>query len=419
MHSTRGRAHPLFEMMRGDELGRGWRSPHVREALDLCLSCKGCKSDCPVSVDMATYKAEFLSHYYRGRLRPPSAYAMGLLQVWAGFAQHAPNLINKLLDSTPFAALARQLGGISQHRDLPCFAPESFARWFERRPSRNGGRPKVVLWTDTFTNHFEPGIARAAVEVLESAGCSVSIPDRPACCGGLLYEYGMLERARRYGRRNLEVLRKYLAAGLPIVVLEPSCLSVFKDEMINLFPDDPDATKLARNTCSLDDFLIERLDYEPSHLPRAAIVHGHCHQKAFGGIDSELKLLHRMGMTTEAPNSGCCGLAGSFGYETTHYDVSMKIGEQVLLPKVREAASDTLIVSSGFSCRQQILHGTGRTAMHPAQVIELALRQQTRRPALRDLNRPKRRMIIAEAAAGIALVAAAAGFAYSRQMQVG
>lgn len=421
MHSTRGRAHLLFEMMRGDELGRGWRSPHVREALDLCLSCKGCKSDCPVSVDMATYKAEFLSHYYRGRLRPASAYAMGLIQVWAGLARLAPDLVNAATHIAPFDAIAKWFGGITQQRELPRFASRTFTQWFERRPRQNGNAQRVVLWPDTFTNNFEPEVARAAVEALESAGYAVSIPDNPVCCGRPLYEYGMLGRARRYGRRNLHVLRDALAADLPIVVLEPSCLSVFKDEMVNLFPDDPDATKLARNSYSLDDFLIERLDYEPPHFARTAIVHGHCHQKALGGIDSELKLLHRMGMQTQTPDSGCCGLAGSFGYEAGHYDVSMKIGEHVLLPKVREADDDTLIVSSGFSCREQIQHGTGRVAIHPAQVVQMALRQHARRPAVpatRDAHRT-RRAIVAEAAVGIALVATVAGLVYSRQSHLG
>ena len=276
-----------------------------------------------------------------------------------------------------------------------------------------------MLWPDTFTNHFEPDVGKAAVEALEAAGFSVIIPEAAVCCGRPLYEYGMLERARQYGRRNLEMLRGAIAAEMPVVVLEPSCLSVFKDEMHNLFADDPDASTLARNCYSLDDFLVEKADYQPPRLERLAMIHGHCHQKALGGRANEIKLLKRMGIETHAPDTGCCGLAGSFGYEAAHYDVSMKIGEHVLLPEVRQMSPDALIVTSGFSCRAQIAHGTGRNALHPAQVVQMALREAERRS--HEQIRKERRSAVRAAAAKVALgvaVAACAGIAFNRQMQM-
>ena len=367
-HTTRGRAHLLFEMLQGEAIRGGWRDDHVKESLDLCLACKGCKGDCPVNVDVATYKAEFLSHYYEGRLRPLSAYTLGLVHWWARLGSRAPALANAL------APLARPLARLAPERPLPRFARETFRSWFQNRRGGNPDGPPVLLWPDTFNNYFHPETARAAVEVLEAAGYRVELPRQMLCCGRPLYDYGMLKLARRQLRRILETLGPVVAAGVPVVGLEPSCAAVFRDELVNLFPGDETARRLSRQTVLLSEFLEQQADgYEPPRLAGKALVHGHCHHKAIMKLDAEQALLARAGLDFEVLDSGCCGLAGSFGYEREHYDVSMKCGERVLLPAVRAAAEDTLIVADGFSCREQIAHGTGRRALHLAEVLALAL----------------------------------------------
>jgi len=396
MHSTRGRARLLFEMLNGQELD-GWRDEHVAEALDLCLACKGCKTDCPASVDMATYKAEFNHHHYRGRLRPRPAYAMGLFPWWARLASKAPRLANAAASAPGIGGLLRRLGGLTPERELPRFAEETFRAWFRAReagkgkgsgsapgapgtpggPGATAGAPEdaeVLLWPDTFTNHLHPGPARAAVRVLEAAGCRVRIPGRPLCCGRPLYDFGMLDLARRQLRQVLEALRPEIRAGVPLVGLEPSCVAVFRDELPNLFPDDPDARRLAERTRLLSEFLVDGLDgWQPPTLQMDAVVHLHCHHRAVLDTGAEEEALSRLGLDYRVLDSGCCGLAGSFGFERDKYEVSMAAGERVLLPAVREADPGTLVVTDGFSCRTQIEHGTGRRALHLAEVIELAL----------------------------------------------
>jgi FAD/FMN-containing dehydrogenase/Fe-S oxidoreductase len=372
-HTTRGRAHLLFEMLQGEAIGRkGWRDPYVKEALDLCLACKGCKGDCPVSVDIATYKAEFLSHYYARRLRPPSAYALGLFHLWARLASHAPGLANAAMENRALAGAMKRLGGLAPERELPAFAQETFRDWFARRPPRSGRRGRVVLWPDTFTNYLHPETGKSAVDVLEAAGYRVELPPRPLCCGRPLYDYGMLTFAKRQLRQIIEALRSALREGVSVVGLEPSCVAVFRDELINLFPEDEDAQRLSRQSFFLTEFLV-REGFEPPTLPRRAIVHGHCHHKAIAKMTNEETLLAGLGLDFEILDSGCCGLAGSFGYEADHYGISMQIGERVLLPAVRAAAADTLVVADGFSCRQQIVHATGRRALHIAQLLQIAL----------------------------------------------
>jgi Fe-S oxidoreductase len=376
-HTTRGRAHLLFELVRGEVIGRnGWRDESVKEALDLCLACKGCKSDCPVSVDIATYKAEFLAHWYEGRPRPRAAYAMGLIDVWARLAARTAGPVNYLAQTPPLARALKRAAGLAAERDLPLFASPTFAEWFRSRGSAGGGKETVILWPDTFTNHFHPEVGRAAVEVLESAGFRVHLPRGPLCCGRPLYDFGMLARARRYLRHVLDVLSGELRAGTPVVVLEPSCLSVFKDELGNLFPDDADAERLRDQSMLLSQLLAERAGtWVPRRLSGPALIHAHCHQKALFGTEHDQELLERLGLELDDPNAGCCGLAGSFGYERgEQYEVSMKVGERALLPAVRAAPADALVVASGFSCRQQIAHATDRRALHLAEVLELALR---------------------------------------------
>jgi FAD/FMN-containing dehydrogenase/Fe-S oxidoreductase len=376
MHSTRGRTHPLFEMLQGDPMKGGWRSEAVKESLDLRLACKGCRTECPMNVDMATYKAEFLSHYYEGRLRPRHAYAMGLIDRWARLASLAPGVVN-LITHAPVVGKAFQvLGGISTWRTTPSFAPETFVSWFRRRAPRKAGRPRVLLWPDTFNNHFHPQTARAAVVVIEAAGFQVVIPPRPLCCGRPLYDFGMLDRAKTRLREILDVLRREIESGTPLVGLEPSCVAVFRDEMMNLFPMDEDARWLSASTFILSEFLEKKApDFRLPRLRRKALVQKHCHHEHVMKFDAENAVLQKLGLDYELLDSGCCGMAGSFGFEAGHYDVSVAVGERRLLPAVRAADPDTLVIADGFSCREQIAGLTDRGALHLAQVIRMAMHE--------------------------------------------
>ena len=384
-YSTRGRARLLFEMLQGEVIKDGWQSEEVKEALDWCLACKGCKSDCPTHTDMATYKAEFLSHYHEHRARPRQAWSMGRIGDWAPLAAKFPRVSNFLTQTPVLAPLAKSICGIAPERALPAFAEESFRAQFaalqeaRRKPVRarsvRRGEP-VILWVDTFSNYFRPETALAAIEVLEAAGCRVSLPPDRLCCGRPYYDFGFLDEARASLKRILESLGAPIYGGIPVVGLEPSCVAVFRDELCNLFPDDKRAQRLAKNTFTLAEFL-DRREWQPPQSrngsrPRA-LVHGHCHQKAVLGMQSELRLLARAGFDVEAPDAGCCGMAGSFGFKPEHYAVSQKIGERMLLPSVRAAAEDTLIIANGFSCREQIEQATGRKTLHLAEVLARAL----------------------------------------------
>ena len=378
-HSTRGRAHLLFEMLQGDVVKGGWRDDSVREALDLCLACKGCKGECPVNVDMATYKAEFLAHYYAGRLRPRSAYSMGLIYWWARAAALAPRLINTLTHAPGLDRLARAVAGISPARTLPTFAPQTFTAWLRAQPrpalAESARGMRVLLWPDTFNNHFHPETAIAAVETLEAAGFTVVTPPVSLCCGRPLYDFGMLDTARRLLRRTLDALQPELVAGTPIIALEPSCASVFLDEAVNLFPDDENARRLKSQTYLFSEFL-ERYapDFHAPKLARRVLAQGHCHHKALVGMGAEERLLREIVNDVETPEASCCGMAGAFGFEREHYDVSVACGERALLPAVRAASKNTIIVADGFSCREQIAQTTDRRALHTAEVVRLALR---------------------------------------------
>jgi FAD/FMN-containing dehydrogenase/Fe-S oxidoreductase len=377
-HSTRGRARLLFELMRHDsELDGGWRNKEVKEALDLCLACKGCKHECPVRVDMASYKAEFRAHYWRHRIRPPHAYALGLIYWEARLAAHAPRLANALIGTEPIAGLAKRMIGLAPQRAAPAFALQTFTDWFAAQPPPpQPPTQRVVLWPDTFTNHFEPQVAIAATRVLQQAGVEVVVPSRPLCCGRPLYDYGMLNLARRQLRQLVGALEPEIRRGTPVVTLEPSCGAVFRDELPNMLPDDQDAKRLTELTCTLGEYLEGHAEgfAPPPVLRRHALMHHHCHHKATADTEADLRLLGNLGLQVEPLNAGCCGLAGSFGYEDgAPYDVSMKAGERVLLPAVRAAPDETLIITDGFSCRHQIEHGTDRRALHLAQVVEMAI----------------------------------------------
>ena len=375
-HSTRGRAHLLFEMMNGEVIKDGWKSEAVFDALDLCLACKGCKTDCPMNVDMATYKAEFLSHYYEGKRRPRHAYSMGLIYWWARLASLAPGIVNFVTQMPGLSNLAKFAGGIAQQRSIPKFASVTFKDWFRKRGVRNADGPQVILWADTFNNYFHPEIAAAAVEVLEAAGYRVLTPAQSLCCGRPLYDFGMLDTAENLIAETLASLRPHIQAGTPIVGLEPSCVAVFRDEMPDLFPHDEDAKRLAGQFFTLSEFLEHKTPhYKAPKLERKAIIHGHCHHRSALGFDAEKKLYADMKLDHKVLDDTCCGMAGSFGFEEGKYDVSMKVGNLGVLKSVREASKDTIIIADGFSCRTQIEQGSNRRALHTAQVLKMALEE--------------------------------------------
>ncbi|GAA3742608.1 FAD/FMN-containing dehydrogenase/Fe-S oxidoreductase [Spinactinospora alkalitolerans] len=376
-HSTRGRARLLFEMLRGDAIGDGWRSREVNDALDLCLACKGCKTDCPVNVDMATYKAEFLAHHYAGRLRPAAHYAMGWLPVWARAASLAPGAVNALSGRPSLARAGKRIGGVARERPIPAFSPVRFSDAFRRRgPRGDGERGEVVLWPDTFTDNFHPAVGAAAVRILESAGFRVRVPRRTLCCGLTWISTGQLGTARRVLQRTVTALRDDIRSGTPIVGLEPSCTSVFRADAPELFPHDRDVDRLRNQTFTLAEFLNRRApDWEPPRLERAAVAQPHCHQHAVLGFDEDAALLERTGAQVDVLDAGCCGLAGNFGFEDGHYAVSMACAEDGLLPAVRGADPEAFVLADGFSCRTQIEHaGVGREAVHLAEALDLALR---------------------------------------------
>ncbi len=452
-HSTRGRAHLLWEMTQGEVIRDGWRSEEVKHSLDLCLACKGCKSDCPVSVDVATYKAEFLSHYYQGRLRPLNAYAFGNIDFWARLASNVPGVVN-LTTQLPFLRdIAKAVAGLPRQRTIPAFAPETFKQWFRRTSSCRGGRlrspreaqrasnagpgsyqgaasaapypgekeiralaPEVLLWADTFSNYFLPSTAKAAVEVLETAGFRVLVPQVNLCCGRPLYDFGMLDRAEKLLLEILDQLEPEIEAGIPVVGLEPSCVAVFRDELVNLFPHDARAQALSKQTFLLSEFLEQKLGPNSTlpQLNRKALLHGHCHHKSIMKMTAEESLLRRLGVNYQSPAPGCCGMAGSFGFHDEHYEISAAIGELELLPAVRSAPDDWLIIADGFSCREQIAQGTGRHALHLSEVLQMALEPSTlgeddRYPESRLVHEREAEIRESMKRAGLGLGALAAG----------
>jgi Fe-S oxidoreductase len=387
-HSTRGRAHMLFELLQGEVVRDGWQDENVKKALDLCLSCKACKSECPTNVDIATYRAEFLAHYYQGRSRPWHAHFFGRIDRWAQLASFTPRTANFLSHAPGFDAVLRSLLGLPNERKMPQFANRTFQKWARSRrgsspqasqstaSAASTGKRTVVLWPDTFTNYFHPEIGRAALEVLEEAGSRVVVPQSHLCCGRPLYDFGMLDRAKEYLGRIMQSLGAEIDAGLPIVVLEPSCASVFRDELRGLFPGDARAARLREQTFLLSEFLHSHAaGYKPPRLQRKVLLHGHCHHKALMTMSAEEALLRKMGVELESLDSGCCGMAGAFGFEREKYEISKAIGERVLLPAVRRASPETLIASDGFSCREQIAQLTGRRALHLAEILKLAATQ--------------------------------------------
>jgi FAD/FMN-containing dehydrogenase/Fe-S oxidoreductase len=368
MHSTRGRARLLWEALNGDVI-QGWKDETVKEALDLCLSCKGCKGECPVNVDMATYKAEFLAHYYKGRLKPLNAYAFGYIDKWSRAASLLPGISSRLANS----ALSKALLGIPKQRRLPAFARRAFTRTFKGA----GSGMKVILWPDTFNNYFHPEVAQAAAEVLARAGCEVHIPSQPLCCGRPLYEFGLLDSARSYLSAVLNALKDDIRAGTPIVGLEPACVSVFKEELPNLLAHDEQAKRLSGQVYLLSEFLVHKAPGFPfGKIAKKAVVHAHCHHQAVLKTGALRELLGRLELDFDLLDSGCCGMAGSFGFEKDKYDVSVKCAELSVLPSLSRCSADTLIVTNGFSCRAQIEQLTGRRPLHVAELLAQSLQQR-------------------------------------------
>ncbi|GAB2670904.1 FAD-binding and (Fe-S)-binding domain-containing protein [Saccharopolyspora gloriosae] len=372
-HSTRGRAHLLFEMLNGSLVRGGWRSPEVREALDLCLSCKGCKTDCPVGVDMATYKAEFLHHHYRHRVRPASHYSMGFLPLWLALARFAPALANAVLGGRA-APLIKRLGGIAAEREMPRIAGRSLRSWWARREHpATPGEQRALLFPDTFTDHFDPHIGRDAVVALERLGHTVELPREPVCCGLTWASTGQLGTARRVVRRTARLLRPRIDAGLPVIGLEPSCTAFLRNDALELAPDDPDVRALAAATRTFAEHVEPTRERWQRSGGGKALVQRHCHQYAELGFDADEAALAATGTDARVLDAGCCGLAGNFGFERGHYDVSMACGEQALLPAVRAADPGTAVVADGFSCRLQIRQATETEPVHLATLVRRAL----------------------------------------------
>ncbi|MFI0812549.1 FAD-binding and (Fe-S)-binding domain-containing protein [Streptomyces echinatus] len=402
-HSTRGRARLLHEMLAGEVVTDGWRSTEVRDALDLCLSCKGCRSDCPVGVDMATYKAEFLHHHYAGRRRPAAHHSMGRLPEWlrlAAATRTAP-LLNALTRGGPSARLAKRLGGIAPERRLPRLATRTFTGWWRgRKPVGEDSGELVVLWPDTFTEHLSPSVGRAAVRVLEAAGLRVALPPtlppgrgavadgrtRAAtalltarrarvCCGLTYISTGQLDRARTVLRRTLDLMEPVLRAGVPVVVLEPSCAAALRTDLPELLPDDPRAARLSAAVRTFAEALERHAPHwTPPAVGRPVAGQTHCHQHAVLGDAPERRLRTAAGLTGEL-SGGCCGLAGNFGFEKGHFEVSRACAEDQLLPSVRQAPEDTVILADGFSCRTQLEQLAGIRGRHLAEVLAQALEE--------------------------------------------
>ncbi|MFF3330381.1 FAD-binding and (Fe-S)-binding domain-containing protein [Streptomyces sp. NPDC002888] len=399
-HSTRGRARLLHEMLAGELVTDGWRSTEVRDALDLCLSCKGCRSDCPVDVDMATYKAEFLHHHYAGRRRPAAHYSMGWLPVWlraVARSRTAP-VVNALASVPPLARVAKRLGGIAAERGIPRVASETFSGWWRGRGGTPAGGDLVVLWPDTFTEHLSPSVGRAAVRVLEAAGLrvvlppTVRLPGPPSartlpsllrgrgrvCCGLTYVSTGQLDRARAVMRRTLDLMAPVLKTSAPVVVLEPSCAAALRTDLPELLHDDPRAARLAARVLTFAEALERHApDWTPPRVDRPAVGQTHCHQHAVLGDAPDHRLRAAAGLTGEL-SGGCCGLAGNFGFEQGHYEVSSACAEEQLLPSVRDAAEradGAVVLADGFSCRTQLEQLAGVRGRHLAEVLAEALEE--------------------------------------------
>jgi Fe-S oxidoreductase len=363
-------------MMTGEVIKDRFQNEAVKESLDLCLACKGCKTECPVNVDMATYKAEFLSHYYEKHFRPRVAWAMGQIHVWCKLSVVSPTLINFFLQNALFGKIAKWLAGIHPARKIPRFARKPFRSLRKNlksimSDSGSLGKEEVLLWVDTFTNHFHPEVAEAAVRVLEKAGKRVLFTPKQFCCGRPLYDFGFLDQAKSYLSRILTELAPEIRRGIPFVFLEPSCASVFLDELKNFFPKDDDAHRLQAQSMMLSDYLIRHApEFAWPNLHITALVQGHCHHKTVANFGSEKTALQKAGIKVEEYVDGCCGMAGAFGFSKDHYGVSQKVGEHHLFPALQASSRANIILANGFSCREQIEQGSDRNVKHLAEILD-------------------------------------------------
>ena len=376
-YSTRGRAHLLFEMTRGSFPGKGWKVKEIKESLDYCLSCKGCKHECPVTVDVATYKSEFMAHYYKNKLHPLREYLFGHIKTFAAIGSKIPKISNWLLNSPGIGTFIKNFTGIATERKMPRLADETFKKWFSKQKMNNENSEKrVIFWTDTFNNYFHTEVAKAAAKVLTDAGWYLIVPAKNLCCGRPLYDFGMLDTAKKWLLEILTELREEIRKGTPMVGIEPSCVTTFKDELINLFPGNEDARRLSKQTYMFSDFIIEKCpDYKLPEILTKAMVHNHCQHKAVLKTEKETELLDKLKLDYHVVDSGCCGMAGPFGFEKDKYEISVKAGERVLLPEVRKASADEIIIADGFSCKEQIRQLTSRKALHIAEVIANAMKK--------------------------------------------
>ncbi|WP_419806369.1 FAD-binding and (Fe-S)-binding domain-containing protein [Terriglobus sp.] len=421
-HSTRGRAHALFEMLQGEIIGGDgagealWDDGDVKDTLELCLSCKACKSECPVNVDIATYKAEFMAHYYRRHRRPLRAYAFGLIDKWARLASWtSPELLNLSLRLPGAATAAKAMLGIAQPRQIPQFAPCSYQQMRRSKDPRTGLRD-VLLWPDTFNNYFQPQVSSAAQRVLEAAGFTVHVPRGHVCCGRPLYDFGFLAEAKRYLLRTLDRIGPEIDAGMPVVVLEPSCASVFRDELIEMLPGNARAERLRLQTYLLSEFLQQHAPgWKPPQWPVQVTVQGHCHHKALMKMTAEEQVLQQMGAQAAVLDSGCCGMAGPFGFEEEKFSISQALAERVLLPAVRKTAPHAAILADGFSCREAISQNVQRHGVHLAELLNLASHPErdtappeelARRPLLTQRRRARARLGVAGVGAVMVFAAA-------------
>jgi Fe-S oxidoreductase len=391
-HSTRGRARMLFEMASGQTVLDGWRSTEMLDALDLCLSCKGCKRDCPVGVDMATYKTEFLAQHYQGRAkdRPRSHWSMGWLPAWlrlAGSIPGAPRLANALARRPALAAFAKKAGGIAPQRDIPELAPRPLRRLLARTGQDHSARAdvetRILLWPDTFTEAFDPELALDAIAVLEALGYRVELPSSGVCCGLTWITTGQVGTAKQVVGRSLERIRPWLEDGVPVVGLEPSCTAALRGDSLKVLGRDHElATIASASIRTFAEVLAEHTD-ELAALSdgaeRTALVQIHCHQYAELGTEADRAVLSALGVTAEVLDEGCCGLAGNFGFEDGHYEVSTACAERGLMPAVRAASSDTAVLADGYSCRTQIrqLDNGGHEPTHLASIAARALALRT------------------------------------------
>jgi FAD/FMN-containing dehydrogenase/Fe-S oxidoreductase len=375
-HSTRGRANALRAVLSGRMAPAEFTGKRLHEVMDLCLECKGCKAECPANVDMAKMKYEFLYHYYQANGLPLRNRLFGRIADLNAVGARVPALANRLANLPLNRWLLEKVAGIDRRRPLPAFAAQTFEAWFRRRtPPASSPRGEVVLFHDTFVNYNAPGIGEAAVHLLEAGGYEVVLVDRK-CCGRPMISKGMLTEARDHARYNVARLHPYAARGVAIVGLEPSCLLTLRDEWVDLLRTD-EARTVARQSALLEQFLLRErergLDLPFARHGRQALLHGHCHQKALVGTAPTVAALTWAGYAVSEVDSGCCGMAGSFGFEREHYDVSVALGNRRLAPAVKAAPAGTEVIAPGISCRQQIEHLAGRRAKHPAEALWQAL----------------------------------------------